>query len=112
MKKIIVFVCGLLLLTACSNHESAASVSEESSQPTIKTTSALQDLPEYPIIRKNVDLEIFELKIVADNPYKRVILIENNTSGEKEYKSIYIKKTNRLKLIQFNEGLLYNGIVN
>ena len=48
--------------------------------------------------------------LVVDNPGKRIFVFEDD--GQQAYKTIYIKKTNRLKIIDLkNDGLLMNEII-
>ena len=48
--------------------------------------------------------------LVVDNPGKRIFVFEDN--GQQAYKTIYIKKANRLKIIDLkNDDLLMNEII-
>ncbi|MUK90819.1 hypothetical protein GMD78_20935 [Ornithinibacillus sp. L9] len=47
---------------------------------------------------------------VTDNNGKRVLLILDD-NGEKEYKTIFIKDTNCLKIIDLDDGEIYNEII-
>lgn len=55
---------------------------------------------------ENVDH--LQAKLVTDNDGKRVLLFVDN-NGETKYKSIFVKKTNHLKIIKMDGGLVYNG---
>src|SRR5699024_6783870 len=41
---------------------------------------------------------------------ERIILF-TNLKGKKQYKSIYVKHINRLKIVDFNDGILFNDII-
>src|SRR5699024_5920052 len=49
-------------------------------------------------------------KVVEDNKNKRVILYRD-ADGHKQYKSIYVKHKNHVKIIDFNGGLVYQGTI-
>lgn len=71
----------------------------------------LADLPEYEILEDEIDVNTLEAKIETDNPNKRVILYADD-NGKQQYKSIFIKNENRLKIIQFNDnGQIFNGVI-
>ncbi|MGM0942905.1 MAG: hypothetical protein ACQEWU_18390 [Bacillota bacterium] len=108
--KISVLVISLLLLTSCNgSYQSLVSKKTEQAPLSHQSDHPLHDLVEYPIISDVVDMKEMDWDITKDNLYKRVILFKKN--GEIKYKSIYIKKTNRLKLVKLDEGLLYNEII-
>ncbi|WP_217587436.1 hypothetical protein [Lentibacillus saliphilus] len=71
---------------------------------------AIEEMPEYETITAHIDLTGLKAKTVEDNPSKRIIIFQNE-AGADTYKTIYIKDTNRLKLIELDGGELYNGII-
>ncbi len=71
----------------------------------------LKDFPEFDALVDNIDLAVYQGVVETDNKGTRVILFEDE-KGHKEYKSIFVKHDNRLKIVQFkDDGLLYNEIV-
>lgn len=50
------------------------------------------------------------VQVVEDNPHKRILFIGDDTS-QKKYKTIFIKDTNRLKIIDLNGGQIINEII-
>ena len=58
------------------------------------------------------DLGSLTPTIETDNPNTRVILYAN-AAGQKGYKSIYVKRNNRLKIIKINGNgpPLFNGAI-
>lgn len=135
MKKIRIVVFGfatLLILAGCQRSEvsedaqsvettastniEATSLIEESTATTESSTSsqqnALEEFEEAPIIEKTIDVSDLQLNIETDNPNKRVLFFSTDT-GQKRYKSIFVKRTERLKIIDLSdEGILYNREIN
>lgn len=75
------------------------------------TNDHIKDFPEFDVLTENIDLTVYKGVVETDNKGTRVILFEDE-KGHKEYKSIFIKHDNRLKIVQFkDDGLLYNEIV-
>ena len=144
MKKLLVMLLGLFVLTGCAQGETEKDSVEESTvedknEPTEvaekdeaeesktededKSTDSsdsnrrvnndnLKDFPEYDVLKEELDLEKYEGKVQTDNKGNRVIVFETK-DGVKEYKSIFIKKKNRLKIVEFDDedNLLYNGVL-
>lgn len=138
MKKSIIILLSILFLVACqdsnqpSSHptpdpghstpekeeletESTPSTPNETSLNLDETSPSENskdwaDLPEYTVITE-IATENYQVNIETDNPNNRVIFLENQ-SGEKLYKSIFIKNTNRLKIIDLkNDNLIYNQVI-
>ena len=71
----------------------------------------LKDFTEFDVLVDKIDLDIYQGVVETDNKGNRIILFENE-NGDKEYKSIFIKHENRLKIVQFDDdGLIYNEII-
>ncbi|WP_207942253.1 hypothetical protein DOK78_000656 [Enterococcus sp. DIV2402] len=135
MKKIRIVVFGfatLLILAGCQRSEvsedaqsvettastsiEATSLIEESTATTESSASsqqnALEEFEEAPIIEKTIDVSDLQLNIETDNPNKRVLFFSTDT-GQKRYKSVFVKRTERLKIIDLSdEGILYNREIN
>lgn len=116
-KKSLILIASLSLLAACGNDEDAAgnkevieNVKEAPSSGTSQERAdetAVDDeiasLPEYQTIMKEIDKEDCTFKLLTDNEGKRVFLLTDET-GKEEYKSIFIKETNRLKIIELESN--------
>ncbi|MEI3598419.1 hypothetical protein [Oceanobacillus sp. MO10714A] len=69
----------------------------------------LEEFPEFDTKAEYIDLDAYQGVVETDNKGNRIILFEDE-KGHSEYKSIFIKHNNRLKIVQFKgDGLLYNG---
>ncbi|WP_368653884.1 hypothetical protein AB4Y30_02200 [Ornithinibacillus sp. 4-3] len=128
MKKITAILIGMLLfVSACgagadgreqeetlapSNTEKENMDSEESevAENLEEKEEDTTQLPEYSTLTEQVAIEDFQLRIVEDNQGKRVMLIEDD-QGQEKYKSIFTKKNNRLKIIEFNKGQIFNEVI-
>ncbi|WP_068672766.1 hypothetical protein [Oceanobacillus sp. Castelsardo] len=126
MKKIIVFLMISVFLSACGstssqNLEQPNKDVQQETTTTQKNTEANKGKRETGMGNDEVNYEemvIWETlipvndyspRVVEDNNQKRIILFEDE-NGQVSYKSIYIKKKDRLKVIETNtdDGLLYN----
>ena len=107
MKKILLALCGVMLLAGCANTQEETN--PDTSAEVIKENEALAGFPEYDILAEHIDLNMYVADIETDNKGSRVIFYENE-QGEKEYKSIFIKNENRLKIISLDDddGMIYN----
>lgn len=137
MKKYLFVLLGLLVLAGCSvdkakdsadvdidptpeveveDTDSANGVEEEDAAEVEDDQAGnmgddLTMLEEYAIIDDNIDLSKHTSKVEEDNPGTRVILFEDE-SGKKVYKSVYVKNDKHLKIIKLDdEGLLYNDFI-
>ena len=136
LKKLLTIITAMAILTACSDKEEVKTNSEvvnnnqESLQANELTNQqddqqqkemnedpsneAVNDsewasLPEYNKIVEQMDSQDYTFETETDNEEKRVLTIIDQ-NGKKQYKSIFIKKTNRLKIIKINGGgLIFNG---
>lgn len=94
---------------ADDNSENEAT--DDSEDGTESSNNELADFPEYETLVDEIDVDTLEAKIETDNPNKRVILYADD-SGKNQYKSIFIKKQNRLKIIQFDDnGQVFNEVI-
>ncbi len=96
---------------ATEDKENLEGDSDSGDTNDIATNSDLENLPEFNTIAKQIDLDIYQGVVETDNKGNRIILFKNE-KGHSEYKSIFIKRDNRLKIVQFDDdGLLYNEII-
>ena len=129
MKKMVVaLVATGLLLTACQDtDEKNNEVAEENTQtlqtseeqPAQNVPSTSNDtndeqwasLPEYHVVIEQIGMKDYNVETVTDNEEKRILLIRDE-AGERQYKTIFIKNTQRLKIIEMGEdGQIFNDIL-
>ncbi|WP_347789285.1 hypothetical protein [Solibacillus sp. CAU 1738] len=129
-KKMIPFIAAMVILTACSDNEVTKTNSEvaDTNQETVTSNEKVDQqqnkeqkendeqqsneviensewtaLPEYNKIVEQIDNQEYTFETVTDNEGKRVLnIIDKN--GKKQYKSIFIKNTSRLKIIKIDGG--------
>lgn len=93
-----------------SNHQNDAQ-REGNAETNDAKNNHLKDFPEYMMISNHIDLSTYTGTIQSDNKGNRIILFAN-TNGQNEYKSIYVKHDNRLKIVTFDDdALLFNDII-
>lgn len=85
-------------------------VSKEESSPEKEESNTLEGMDEYSVIAEHVDVDKYAAKVVEDNANKRVMLL-NDDNRKPEYKTIYIKHKNMLKIIDLNGGLVHKGTI-
>lgn len=73
-------------------------------------TENIDDFLEYDTLDDVADVDHFNSEVVEDNPHKRIILLKDD-NNQPQFKSIFVKDTNRLKIINLDEGLEYNEII-
>ncbi|MBU9674483.1 hypothetical protein KQ939_13390 [Planococcus sp. CP5-4] len=107
-------------LAACSGEQ--ADAGNEAATETEQSFTAIQDasaensklqdlksLPEFTVIDKEIGSDSLEAELVSDNSGERVLLL--NKDGD-EFKSIFVKETKRLKIIDIDgKGLIFNDIL-
>ncbi|MUV38245.1 hypothetical protein JNUCC1_02081 [Lentibacillus sp. JNUCC-1] len=84
--------------------------SEDSDNEAVEEGAEIDELPEYDTLDDVVDADDFNAQVVENNAHKRVILLKDD-NGQPQFKSIYVKDTNRLKVIDFQGGLVFNQIL-
>lgn len=138
-KKIITLIAVVTMLTACSDDEAAKNNSEATGknqeplqteekpvdqQENEQSLENVQDnseenvnqsewnsLPEYNKIIEQIGDKDINFEMVTDNEGKRVLNILDK-NGSVQYKSIFVKNTNRLKIINVHgDGQIFNGIL-
>lgn len=119
-KPLLTLLASAALLTACSGEQAnagnEAALENEQSFTAIKDVSPenaklqdLESLPEFTVIDEEIGSDSLEAEFVSDNSGERVLLL--NKDGD-EFKSIFVKETKRLKLIDIDgEGLIFNDIL-
>ncbi|WP_079527892.1 hypothetical protein [Halobacillus hunanensis] len=107
--KVIDFKDGLVFNKILSDKEEDVEESDQDTEATEQETE-LEGLVEYSTLANHVDVNGYNAEVVQNNPHKRVIVLKGD-HGQQQFKSIYVKDTSRLKIINFHEGLVYNGIL-
>ncbi|WP_404452204.1 hypothetical protein LG329_17900 [Virgibacillus necropolis] len=82
----------------------------EMTQTYHKSSEDISNLPESDALNDQVELADYETQVVGDNAHNRVILLIDE-NGQAQYKSILVKDANRLKIIDFDKGLVFNRIL-
>ena len=68
-------------------------------------------LPEYNIIRKQIGDGSYKIVIIANNEETRIFHFLN-AQGELQYKAVFVKETNRLKIINTKgDGNIFNQVI-
>lgn len=109
--KVIDFRGGQIFYGTISN-ETTAPAPEEPAKPeqTPSTDSAISALPEYATLASVVKVSDYTLQVVEDNTNKRIITLKDQ-NGRLQYKSIFVKNNNSLKVIDTRGGQIFYGIV-
>lgn len=124
-KKLVSLLTVMFVLAAYSNNNEAAEnkeISDSKKEPLQSDNfqnQASEDLvleeenslPELPIITQQMDNEDYNFQTVTDNEGKRILLLLDD-EGTEQYKSIFIKKTKRLKIIDLaNDREIFNDLI-
>lgn len=68
-------------------------------------------LPEYNIIRKQIGVGSYKIVILANNEETRILHFLN-AQDELQYKAVFVKETNRLKIINTKgDGNVFNQVI-
>lgn len=118
MKKVLLSVAGILVLTgaglgyAAQSNETYTYEKEPmvAGQHWMTDLTEIEQLVEYETLNESLSLENYVPQIVEDHSEKRVILLKNQ-HGEPRYKSIYLKNTNQLKVVDFNSGIVLDQMI-
>lgn len=100
---------GQIEATSSSKAQSSALVQSSKKEKAAETTD-IKGFPEYETLAKNVKLANYNPKVLEDNTNMRVILLKDGT-GHNRYKSVYIKKESRLKIIDYRSGQIFNDYI-
>src|SRR5690625_2852308 len=124
MKKMIALISMLVLLAACtSNNGENSTDNAEKEDDTVLSednkeaeeiepqSEEIANFPEYDVLAEELNMDNLAADVKTDNPNKRVMILTDN-DGEKQYKSIYIKEKQRLKIISLDEeGQIFNKVI-
>jgi len=123
---LMILIAAATMLTACQSNQTdtgnPSGSSEQSAQtetaqsnnePTEERTSQSEwsSLPEYDTIVQKVDAQDYTFRTVTDSENERILLLTNQ-DGEEKYRTIFIKNTSRLKIIDVDGGgQLFNDVL-
>lgn len=123
MKTLLAVAVGVIMLvsvgmnTISGGGQAQASINETNTTALIESSKGvgvesqdIKKLPEYETIMTNVETENYNPRVLEDNTNKRVILLKDDT-GRKRYKSVYIKRENHLKIIDYRGGQIFNDYI-
>ncbi|HIS29449.1 MAG TPA: hypothetical protein IAA78_08290 [Candidatus Avamphibacillus intestinigallinarum] len=85
---------------------------DKKSDDNSKEKSDLAQYDEYDVLNSKIkDIDSYPARVETDNPNTRVILFGED-NGQKDYKSIFVKRENRLKIIDLKkDNQIYNDII-
>lgn len=87
----------------------AATESDDTTQTT--DNSGISDYAEFQTIANYIDTTSHTGNVQSDNKGNRIIIF-SDLNGHKKYKSIFVKRANRLKIVHFdNDGLIFNDVI-
>ncbi|MFS0871036.1 hypothetical protein AB3N00_13895 [Paenibacillus xylanilyticus] len=123
---LLILIAAATMLTACNSNETNPVNDIGSNEQSAPDETAQQDnepveespdhgewssLPEYDVIVRTIDSQDYTFRTVTDNENERILLLANQ-DGEEKYKTIFIKNTNRLKIIDVDgDGQLFNDVL-
>src|SRR5699024_10319090 len=121
MKKIILTIASILLVavgaidftikTNADNTSTAEPKVKNEQHETQTEEKDTNDFHEYDALNKVVDLNEFTIEEVEDNQDKHVIILKNDQDMP-QFKSIYVKNKDRLKVVDFDKGVIFNQVLN
>lgn len=95
-----------------TNEENENNIEDTTEKEDAANNDDLKAFKEFDVLENELDLDAYEGIVESDNQGNRIILFQD-ADGKKEYKSIFIKNDNRLKIVHFvdEDDLLYNDII-
>lgn len=87
------------------HEEEEVVVTDQENVPAEKQNESLE---ESATINNHIDVSNLNMQVVEENSHKRVILYKGDHQ-KPQYKTIFVKKSGYLKIIDLNGGLIYNG---
>lgn len=68
------------------------------------------DFLEHDILDEYVSSDAYQTQIVENNEHKRIIVL-NDEGGQPQYKSIFVKETKSLEIIDLDQGMVFKGSI-
>lgn len=66
--------------------------------------------PESDLLDEQVDADDYQMQIVKNTSHIRIIVLRDE-NGQAQYKSIFMKNTNILEMIDLDQGLIFKGVL-
>ncbi|WP_174616113.1 hypothetical protein [Virgibacillus ihumii] len=73
-------------------------------------TNAAGSFPEFSVLDEQIDADDYEMQVVEDNEHTRIIILSDE-DGNGQFKSVYVKDSNVLKIIDFDQGMVFRGTI-
>lgn len=125
-KMLLILIGAAMMLTACNSNEANPDNDTGSNEQSAPTETVQKDnepaeespnrgewssLPEYDMIVRTINPKEYTFRTVSDNENERILLLANQY-GKEKYKTIFIKNTSRLKIIDVDgAGRLFNEVL-
>lgn len=87
-----------------------ANKNDEEDVVSVEISDNIKGFKEYETIVETIELDNHFIEIVEDNFGRRIMIIKDDSQQE-VYKTIFTKKTNRLKIIAFDKGQIFSQII-
>lgn len=117
MRTLLITVAGIIVLAgggagyAYTTQNASQADTEESPVSEVnmddENGESLTDLPESDKLQDITDGKDFDIEVVKDKDEKRILVLKDGDNNQ-QYKSIYIKNKDWLKVIEFDKGLIFN----
>ncbi|MGP4108924.1 hypothetical protein [Virgibacillus sp. L01] len=106
---------GALILSAGSITDAGALPIEKTkkSQANVEVTEnsdPVDILPEFTVLDEQVDSDDYQAQVIEDNQQTRVIILKDE-DGHAQYKSVYVKNSNVLEVIDLDQGMVFKGVI-
>lgn len=98
---------GVVIETVVKGDAAPAPEAKPDQKPA-QPASTISSLPEYKTLAAHVDMSGLAPAVVSDNYNNRTILLKD-ANGRGQYKSIFVKRTNMLKIVDLNGGQIFYG---
>ncbi|WP_010529784.1 hypothetical protein [Lentibacillus jeotgali] len=66
--------------------------------------------PESDILDEQVDADDYQMQVVENNQNIRIIILKD-AQGHPKYKSVFVKDKNMVKVISYEDGLVFQGVI-
>ncbi|TFJ93269.1 hypothetical protein [Lentibacillus salicampi] len=66
--------------------------------------------PESDILDEHVHADDYQMRVVEDNQSIRVIILKD-ADGHSQYKSVFVKNNGMVKVMSFDQGLVFQGVI-
>lgn len=99
---------GVIIETVVKEDTATVASKAKPQAKVAQTSSTISSLPEYKTLSAHVNLSTLKPVVVSDNYSTRTILLKD-ANGRGQFKSIYVKRTNMLKIINLKGGQIFYG---